>query len=145
MKSCTLLFLICFFAISSSYTELTAQFVHSRNNGPYQIESGFPFSTQYFTDEYNAHKQNWTISQDKNGLMYFGNGDGVLIYDGTTWELITLPNQSSVLALTLDKNGRMYVGAVGEIGYLEADSVGRLIYVSLLSFLKRRSEFLTSI
>jgi signal transduction histidine kinase/DNA-binding response OmpR family regulator len=103
-------------------------------------EAGLPFTTHYPTDEYKAHKQNWTISQDKNGLMYFGNGDGVLIYDGTTWELITLPNQSSVLALTLDKSGRMYVGAVGEIGYLEADTVGRLTYISLLSFLKKEDQ-----
>lgn len=108
-------------------------------------ESGFPFTTHYPTDQYNAHYQNWAISQDKNGLMYFGNGDGVLVYDGTTWELITLPNQSSVLALTLDKNGRVYVGAVGEIGYLEADSVGQLTYISLLQFLKKDDQNFTRV
>lgn len=149
MKACTLFTIICLFSvsvISSFSSELYAQTTISGGIKSYQTsERGFPFTVQYLTDEYNAHYQNWAVSQDKKGLMYFGNGDGVLDYDGTNWELITLPNQSSVLALTLDKNGRMYVGAVGEIGYLEPDSIGRLTYITLLPFLKKDDRNFTRV
>src|SRR5690606_8398555 len=66
------------------------------------------------------------------GLMYFGNGKGLLIYDGVSWDLINLPNQGPVFALALDHSGRIYAGGTGEIGYLEADSIGVWNYVSLL-------------
>ena len=30
------------------------------------------------------------------GVMYFGNNDGILIYNGSSWNKIKLPNSSSV-------------------------------------------------
>jgi len=145
LKLSAFFFLIYLFAISGFYWEISAQSLQPKDNKQYQQESGYPFTIQYLTDEYGAHYQNWAVYQDKKGLMYFGNGDGVLVYDGINWELITLPNQSSVLALTLDKNGKMYVGAVGEIGYLEANSIGQLTYVSLLPFLKKDDQNFTRV
>jgi len=56
----------------------------------------------------------------------------VLEYDGVSWRLISTPNKSGVRSLAIDANGRIYVGAVGDLGYLAPDSVGDLRFVSLL-------------
>ena len=100
------------------------------------LGSGIPQITYYSTDDYHSHPQNWAAVQDSAGIMFFGNGNGVLTYDGATWDLITLPNEAAVFALAIDKNNRIYVGAESEIGYLDADQYGKIYYVSLLTQLK---------
>ncbi len=96
-------------------------------------ELGKPFLTNWLPKDYRAHKQNWTIVQDGRGVMYFGNGNGVLEYDGVTWRRISLPNESWALSLAIDRNGRIYVGSETEFGYLLPDSVGEVQYVSLMA------------
>ncbi|MCP4378863.1 MAG: lactonase family protein, partial [bacterium] len=82
--------------------------------------------------DYNAHAQNWDIVQSPDGLLYVANSVGVLEYDGVSWRLIPISNNSSTRSLAIDTDGRIYVGAQGELGYLAADSLGRMSYVSLL-------------
>ncbi|MCI0693875.1 GAF domain-containing protein [candidate division KSB1 bacterium] len=98
-------------------------------------ETGLPFIRNYSPKEYGAHAQNWTITQDSRGVMYFGNGTGVLEYDGVSWRLLQLPNKANVRALARAEEGiRVYVGGVGDFGYIEPDSIGQMHYVSLLPF-----------
>lgn len=96
---------------------------------------GIPFTRNYLPKEYNGSPSNWTIIQDKRGVMYFGNASDVIEYDGKHWTFIELPNNSTVRSLTTDSAGTIYVGAVSEFGYLEPDSAGRLNYVSLSTLL----------
>jgi len=56
---------------------------------------------------------------------------GVYEYDGISWRLITLPDSVGAYSLAQNKQGRMYVGGQGEIGYLKPDLKGQLGYVSL--------------
>lgn len=93
---------------------------------------GTPFIRNYSPDEYQGDNQNWAIVQDSAGLLYFGNSDGVLEYDGVSWRLLPTTNETVVRSLALDRNNRVYVGAYGEIGYLAPDSLGQLGYRSLL-------------
>ncbi|MEL6132070.1 MAG: hypothetical protein AAFR59_01760, partial [Bacteroidota bacterium] len=80
---------------------------------------------------YKASSANYDAVQDARGVMYFGNFRGVLEYDGTNWELITLPNRSTVGSVAKDSLGRIYVGGVGEFGYLAPDEQGQLQFFSL--------------
>lgn len=115
----------------------TAQHQHqnqafaSRTSPPLRLESGAPILRQFLPQEYKAQGQNWALVQNRRGLMYVGNNDGVLEYDGERWRLIPVANQTTVRSLCIDDNDRIYVGAIGEIGYLEADAVGTTRYVSL--------------
>jgi signal transduction histidine kinase/DNA-binding response OmpR family regulator/ligand-binding sensor domain-containing protein len=93
-------------------------------------EFGFPLITNYTTKDYSANVQNWSIVQDKNGIMYFGNVSGVLEYDGVSWRLIEVPN-NIVRCLAIDSEGVIYVGGINEIGYLTPDKKGKLVYSSL--------------
>ncbi|MCB9037203.1 MAG: response regulator [Lewinellaceae bacterium] len=101
-------------------------------------EAGTPFIRNYPPGEYRADGQNWAIVQDQRGLMYFGNSDGVLEYDGVSWRLIETINKTVVRSLAVDENNRVYVGAYGEIGYLAPDTIGQLQYISLLPYLEEK-------
>ena len=94
-------------------------------------ETGLPSVSAYQPRDYGAQSQNWAIVQDLRGLMYVGNGEGVLEFDGVRWRLIPTPNRTPVRSLAMDADGRIYVGAVGEVGYLAPDAGGQMRYVSL--------------
>jgi hypothetical protein len=96
-------------------------------------EAGVPLLHNFSPLDYGAAPQNWAVTQDQRGVIYVGNSDdGVLEFDGTRWRRIPVPNQSTVRSLGVDARGRVYVGCVGEFGYLDADAQGRMHYVSLL-------------
>lgn len=91
------------------------------------------YDTQNFgTNDYEAHAQNWAVVQDSTGLIYVGNGSGILEYDGVEWRAITLPTHSAVRSLAVGPEGRVYAGGQGDFGYLAPDSTGTTQYVSLL-------------
>jgi ligand-binding sensor domain-containing protein len=93
---------------------------------------GTPYVTNFTKAEYGFHPKNQAIAQDKNGIMYFGNGDGLLQFDGAYWSLLRMPNRSAVISLYADAaSNRIYVGAQGEFGYVDFDSVGSIRYKSL--------------
>jgi diguanylate cyclase (GGDEF)-like protein len=77
--------------------------------------------------------QNFAVAEDSRGVIYLANNLGVIELDGRSARLIVLPGKVSPLSLGLDGNGRMWVGASGDVGYLDADAQGRTLFVSLLS------------
>jgi PAS domain S-box-containing protein len=96
-----------------------------------QDETGNPFITNYYSKDYKAHAQNWSVTQDDRGIMYIANGDGILTFDGQNWELIPLPNNVTVRSICKSNNGIIYVGSLNEFGYLRPNSLGKIEYVSL--------------
>jgi len=91
---------------------------------------GVPFIYNYPRAAYGASGQNWAITQDNRGFIYFGNNDGVLKYDGSRWSLFPTQNLSivrSVLAI----GDTVLVGAFEEIGMIVPDDNSKLIYKSL--------------
>ncbi|MBI9067363.1 MAG: PAS domain-containing protein [Salinivirgaceae bacterium] len=94
-------------------------------------ENGKPFIKNYTSKLYKGHTQNWVIEQDSNGIMYFGNQVGVITFDGSSWRTIQISNHSTVRSLAKSPEGRIYVGAVGEFGYLEPNAHGKVEFISL--------------
>lgn len=94
-------------------------------------KNGIPFLKNYLPKEYKAGEQNWGITQDNRGIMYFANNEAVLEYDGLNWNKYTMRNNSIVRSLAVDSFGIVYVGAVGEFGYLAPDESGNMNYVFL--------------
>ena len=97
-------------------------------------EKGLPFITNYYAKDYQASPQNWSITEDDRGIMYFGNSYGLLEYDGVKWRLITSGVNSIVRCLDKDKNGHIYYGGYGDFGYMAPDSLGQTQFHSLLKF-----------
>ncbi|WP_444994694.1 diguanylate cyclase [Aliikangiella sp. IMCC44359] len=104
------------------------------NNTQNLLEAGSPILRQFKPKDYNAHLQNWAAVESRSGLIYIGNTSGVLEFDGVSWRLIPVSNGTIVRSLVLEPgSGRIYVGAISELGYLEPDSQGKMHYVSLVS------------
>src|SRR5690606_27585276 len=85
----------------------------------------------YSSGDYKGGIQNWDVAQDSKGIMYFGNNEGLLSFDGQYWRLYPLPNSTIVRSISIDQNDRIYVGGQDEIGYFEPNVRGTLIYYSL--------------
>ncbi len=94
-------------------------------------EAGHSLLTNFLPADYNAEPQNWAIVEDDRGVIYVGNGSGVLEYDGVTWKQISLPNRILARSLARDSTGRIWVGGNGELGYLSSDELGSTVFVSL--------------
>ncbi|MGP1667036.1 MAG: hypothetical protein ACTS5I_14250, partial [Rhodanobacter sp.] len=96
-------------------------------------ENGRPFIRNFSPMEYGGAPQNWSVIQDQHDVIYIGSvSDGLFAFDGSRWRRIPIPNRSAVRSLAIDPSGRIYVGAVGDFGYLEPDAIGKMHYVSLL-------------
>ena len=90
-----------------------------------QTNHGTPLMHNYTPNEYGGHIQNWSIVQDKRGVMYFANGGSILEYDGKEWRMIHLKFTRS---LAIDGDGVIYAGGFNEFGYFMPDSAGNLFY-----------------
>jgi hypothetical protein len=92
---------------------------------------GLPEVINYFKGTYNAGLQNWDIRQDKNGIIYIANNEGLLSFDGRHWNLYPLPNKTIVRSVEIGADNRIYVGGQDELGYFTPGKNGRLTYFSL--------------
>lgn len=89
-----------------------------------------PFLKNYAPADYNAARQNWSISQDENKTIYIGNDQGLLQFDGGNWTLFSLPEGRSIRSVYY-KGSRIYTGAYGEFGFWQRNKQGALHYTSL--------------
>src|SRR5260221_1694912 len=109
--------------------------VAAREPGQSQSRIGLPAIKNYRNTDYHAALEIWDICQDKRGLLYFANNDGLLTYDGAYWKLYPLANKAAIKSLAIDGTGHIYVGGQDEIGYFFPDAAGILQYHSLKKYL----------
>jgi ligand-binding sensor domain-containing protein/DNA-binding CsgD family transcriptional regulator len=101
---------------------------------------GFPEVVNYSKQSYGAGLQNWDIKQDKNGIIYFANNEGLLSFDGSYWNLYPLPNKTIVRSIEIGFDNNIYVGGQDEIGYFSPSPNGRLQYHSLTGLLSAKEK-----
>jgi DNA-binding CsgD family transcriptional regulator/outer membrane protein assembly factor BamB len=107
------LIFICFFAFPVIYSQ---EFT--------------PLVVQFNKNDYGAANQNWAVAQGSDGIMYFGNNNGLLQFDGSVWQLHKMPQNKIVRSLFMHEN-RIYAGSYEEFGYFEKDHTGKLKYSSV--------------
>src|ERR1044072_2569668 len=90
-----------------------------------------PEIINYPKQVYNAGTQNWKIVQDKKGIIYAANDEGLLSFDGSFWKRYTLQGGTGVRSVAVGIDGRILLGSQGEIGYFEPGRNGNLQYHSL--------------
>ncbi|SNY53352.1 Signal transduction histidine kinase [Arsukibacterium tuosuense] len=95
------------------------------------FEHGMPMLHNLKPKDYHAGTQNWALLQDQRGVLYVGNNVGVIEYDGQSWRTLQTSNKSVARSLALSADGRVYVGAKGDIGYID-HSEGQSRFQSLL-------------
>lgn len=98
---------------------------------PAQNTIGLPEITNYSKKDHRGGAQSRQIKQDRNGILYFANNEGVLTFDGVYWKTYPLPNKSIVRSLAFGPDGKLYAGGQDEFGYFSAAPNGSLVYHSL--------------
>ncbi|WP_199117639.1 triple tyrosine motif-containing protein [Pedobacter sp. ASV28] len=101
---------------------------------------GIPQINMYSSLDYKGGSQNWDIDQDQNGLLYFANNEGLLVFDGRNWKLYSLPHKTVVRSIKIASDGKIYVGAQDEIGYFFPDQNGRLVYHSIRNIIPEQER-----
>jgi ligand-binding sensor domain-containing protein/DNA-binding CsgD family transcriptional regulator len=101
---------------------------------------GLPDAINYDKQEYNAGLQNWDIRQDKNGIIYVANNEGLLTFDGRYWNLFPLPNKTIVRSIEIGSDNKIYVGGQDELGYFSPTENGRLSYHSLIPLINKQNK-----
>lgn len=114
-------FTILFFALS-----LSAQLLSERG--------AIPVVNYVSNGDYRSDRDLWSTVRTPSGLMYFGNSEGLLQYNGTSWNLFHLPKRTSIQSLAVDRLGRIMVGSDNEIGFFQETENG-LHYTSLTHFI----------
>jgi ligand-binding sensor domain-containing protein/DNA-binding CsgD family transcriptional regulator len=92
---------------------------------------GMPDIVNYDNSTYGGGTHNWDIQQDKGGVIYFANDEGLLTFDGSRWKIYPLPNKTIVRSIKIANDGRIYVGGQGDFGYFSPNESGNLTFYSL--------------
>lgn len=92
--------------------------------------SGSPPLTR-FEPNLDIHTQNFAIAEDGQGIVYVGNTDGLLEFDGGQWQLHPLPNGELVRSIEVDAEDRVLVGGYNLFGWMQRDASGQLQFHDL--------------
>jgi serine phosphatase RsbU (regulator of sigma subunit) len=89
-------------------------------------QEGNPFQTN-FVPEDESLNENYSICQDKEGVMIIANRKGIVTFDAYDWKIIKTPELPLVLAKN-PKNDIVYTGCRNSIGYLSKNNLGDYEY-----------------
>lgn len=97
--------------------------------------TGIPGIRNFPKSVYNAGTQNWAISQDSNGFIYFANNDGLLRFDGVEWNLTPVSSSSPLRSILVDREGRIYAGLINDFGIITMEDDRAASFMSLKNLL----------
>ena len=130
---CAIFSLLCFPANTSYAFEVPQLAATAKEHliAPEIPILGATFIRNFDSKVYKAHSQNWVALQDRRGVMYFGNSDGILEYDGQRWQNIPVSGSATVRSMAMANDGTIFYGSVGDFGYLQISESGKVMAVSL--------------
>ena len=107
----------------------------------------YPPIENYSTNNYGKDRnpENYAIVQDKRGVMYFGNSNGVMEYDGKNWNFIEVVIGAYVYSISIDSSGVIYIGSNGDFGFLKSNNKGVLSFHSLLDKVDDLDQFFNKV
>ena len=97
----------------------------------------FPPIVKYSSSVYGAGNQSWMISQDDQNYLYFANNDGLLEYNGTSWQLYKVPNETIIRSVKVIGN-KIFTGSYMNFGFWTRQTNGKLKYTSLSDTIKNQ-------
>ncbi len=99
------------------------------------VTNGYPLAKNYTPPSLSAISSHSAVIQDRRGFIYVTTEAGLMEFDGLSWRLVTIANLSPT-ALAITDDGRIYVGARSEFGYLTHNASGQMHYKSLIAELQ---------
>ena len=92
-------------------------------------DKGIPKIVNYPPKVYGYEGQNFSVITDDKGVVYSGNLNGILIYDGKSWKFIYMPGGPN---LSKTKKGDIYAGGYNNFGVFKKHNNGALYFYSLI-------------
>ena len=121
---------------------LVNSFVFSQQR---KIETGDFFISNYNRSFLNTDFLNWSIVQDSEGIIYYGNSrQGVQTFDGQKVRPVLdekgKPTQGNARAMVLDSKKTIYAIIDAGFGYIEKNKFNEAIYYSLSEQLPEKDK-----
>lgn len=96
-------------------------------------QQGDYFVQNYLPKDYPGGQNNNGVTQNNEGLIFFANMNGVLIYDGLNWEICKRADEITIQSIAKTASGEIVVGTEdGDIAKISKNEKGKFIYTSLL-------------
>ena len=93
-----------------------------------------PYIQKIIVQNYGFENNNYSIIQDKNKIIYIGNSNGILQYNGNTWKQLDV---NGIPIMDIDMEGVIYVGLDNDFGYIENKGT-KPVYISISDSLKNQ-------
>lgn len=97
---------------------------------PIMAQESTPVVHIWNKKDHQEANQIWSASCSEDGVMYFGNANGLLSFDSKQWQIHPIRGGNNIRSSLCDEK-RIYVGSFEEFGYYETDEFGQLNYFSL--------------
>ena len=101
-----------------------------------------PLEKHFNQKDYNGGTQSWSFDQDNTGILYVANNEGLLEFDGKTWNKFSVPFTNKIRAVKVDNQNKIFVGGQGQIGFFNKTKNG-IIFTSLLDKLPQKKNQIT--
>ena len=92
--------------------------------------AGAPLVTTYPGPEVDSSAAGWRFLQDSDGTLYVGR-DGLVTFDGDHWRNYAIPNAYALRGLDFGRDGRIWAGAVNDLGFFLRDGPQKWRFQSL--------------
>jgi hypothetical protein len=92
-----------------------------------QYSASGPMVKNFPKQIYNGGTQTWDICEGDNGLIFFANNDGLLLFDGKSFSKFPLPGKTILRSIYFDK-----ISNDGELLYLLGFDSSMTIYKDLV-------------
>jgi signal transduction histidine kinase len=128
-----IIFLGTFYLVISVYaiaTENSDQLVLLGN----EQALGTPLIHNYTSEDFKQYMQYWAILKLSSGEMIFGTHRNLTFYNGHQWHFYNPPG-NFVFSIAEGSESKIYIGGMGEIGYISIDNSGIYEYHSLKSYI----------
>ncbi len=101
----------------------------SRAQNP-EREIGRLYTETFTSEDFGETNRSSGIAQDRAGVLYAGNQNVVLAFDGQTWR--SIPTDTGLnIVLARDAQDRLWVGGLAGFGRLDDDGRGGRVFTSL--------------
>ncbi len=95
--------------------------------------------TSYRSPDYTSSPNNWGVIADRNGILYFGNENIVLTYDGKKWAAAQGTRDQKFFKMAAGSDGRIYTGGLGDLGSFSANRKGETVFESMRHLLPKEA------
>lgn len=106
----------------------------------FSINPNIPKVIHFTRNDFKGDPQFWTVCEQDNGALIFGNNDGAMVFDGEHWQKVSLPNNSSIRSIVKTNSGKIYAGGYNELGVIQKNDFGVYQYHSLVQSLRLQGE-----